>query len=83
MFMSEFPRQKKVSVSSVYRVLKQFYEPKKVNRLTLLEVLCFDEFKSVKQVAASMSFIMMDGQTKQLIDVVENRQLPFLERYFP
>lgn len=25
---------------------------------------------------------MMDGQTKQLIDVVENRQLPFLERYF-
>lgn len=31
---------------------------------------------------ASMSFITMDGQTKQLIDVVENRQLPFLERYF-
>ncbi|PZL77441.1 hypothetical protein CI088_01655 [Enterococcus plantarum] len=42
----------------------------------------FDEFKSVKQVADSMSLIMMDGQTKQLIDVVENRQLPFLERYF-
>lgn len=27
--MSEIARQKKVSVSSVYRVLKQFYEPKK------------------------------------------------------
>lgn len=80
--MSDIARQKKVSVSSVYRVLKRFYEPKKINRLTLPEVLCFDEFKSVKQVAASMSFIMMDGQTKQLIDVVENRQLPFLERYF-
>ncbi|WP_430601696.1 hypothetical protein IGJ02_001670 [Enterococcus sp. DIV0724b] len=80
--MSEIARQKKVSVSSVYRVLKQFYEPKKINRLILPEVLCFDEFKSVKQVAASMSFIMMDGQTKQLLDVVENRQLPFLERYF-
>jgi transposase len=80
--MSEIARQKNVSVSSVYRVLKRFYEPKKINRLTLPEVLCFDEFKSVKQVAASMSFIMMDGKTKQLIDVVENRQLPFLERYF-
>ncbi|WP_071865886.1 ISL3 family transposase, partial [Enterococcus haemoperoxidus] len=80
--MSEIARQKKVSVSSVYRILKQFYEPKKINQLTLPEVLCFDEFKSVKQVAASMSFIMMDGQTKQLIDVIENRQLPFLERYF-
>ncbi|MGM0217629.1 ISL3 family transposase [Enterococcus sp. AZ126] len=80
--MSEIARQKKVSVSSVYRVLKQFYEPKKINRLTLPEVLCFDEFKSVKQVAASMSFIMMDGQTKQLIDVIENRQLSFLQRYF-
>nr|WP_242596161.1 transposase family protein [Enterococcus plantarum] len=37
--MSEIARQKKVSVSSVYRVLKQFYEPKKINRLTLPEVL--------------------------------------------
>ncbi|MEI5992049.1 hypothetical protein A5881_003605 [Enterococcus termitis] len=80
--MSEIARQKKVSVSSVYRVLKRFYEPKRINRLTLPDVLCFDEFNSVKHVAASMSFIMMDGQTKQLIDVVENRQLPFLERYF-
>ena len=80
--MSEIARQKKVSVSSIYRVLKRFYKPKKINRLTLPEVLCFDEFKSVKQVAASMSFIMMDGQTKQLIDVIENRQRPFLERYF-
>jgi transposase len=80
--MSEIARQKNVSVSSVYRVLKQFYEPKKINRLTLPDVLCFDEFNSVKHVAASMSFIMMDGQTKQLMDVVENRQLPFLERYF-
>ncbi|MGM0219417.1 ISL3 family transposase [Enterococcus sp. AZ126] len=80
--MTEIARQKKVSVSSVYRVLKQFYEPQKINRLILPEVLCFDEFKSVKQVAASMSFIMMDGQTTQLLDVVENRQLPFLERYF-
>ncbi|WP_111246978.1 transposase family protein [Enterococcus plantarum] len=38
--MSEIARQKKVSVSSAYRVLKQFYELKKINRLTLPEILC-------------------------------------------
>ncbi|WP_419469606.1 hypothetical protein [Candidatus Enterococcus mansonii] len=41
------------------------------DRLTLPQVLCFDEFKSVKQAAASISFIMMDGRTKQLIDALK------------
>ncbi|WP_251870357.1 transposase, partial [Enterococcus italicus] len=45
-------------------------------------VLCFDEFKSVRGVSGAMSFIMMDGKTHRLLDIVENRQLPFLERYF-
>lgn len=29
----------------------------------LPEVLCFDEFKSVKNVSGTKSFIMMDGKT--------------------
>ncbi|BDZ72267.1 hypothetical protein GCM10025861_27840 (plasmid) [Methanobacterium petrolearium] len=29
-----------------------------------------------------MSFIMMDGQSHQLLDIVANRQLPHLQRYF-
>ncbi|HAP6080370.1 TPA: ISL3 family transposase, partial [Enterococcus faecium] len=45
-------------------------------------VLCFDEFKSVRSVASAMSFIMMDGQSHALLDIVENRRLPYLECYF-
>ncbi|HAQ1429580.1 ISL3 family transposase, partial [Enterococcus faecium] len=48
----------------------------------LPKVLCFDEFKSVRSVASAMSFIMMDGQSHALLDIVENRRLPYLERYF-
>ena len=33
-------------------------------------------------VASAMSFIMMDGQSHALLDIVENRRLPYLERYF-
>lgn len=49
---------------------------------TLPKVLCFDEFKSVRSVDSTMSFIMMDGQSHALLNIVENRRLPYLERYF-
>ncbi|WP_270268165.1 helix-turn-helix domain-containing protein, partial [Enterococcus avium] len=39
-------------------------------------------FKSVKNVSGAMSFVMMDGKTHQLIDIVENRQLNPLRDYF-
>ncbi len=29
-----------------------------------------------------MSFLIFNGQTRKLFDIVENRQLPYLERYF-
>ncbi|MCC4085836.1 transposase [Enterococcus faecalis] len=29
-----------------------------------------------------MSFIILNRQTRKLFDIVENRQLPYLERYF-
>ncbi|EFM76698.1 transposase [Enterococcus faecalis] len=31
---------------------------------------------------SAMSFIMMDGQSHALLDIVENRRLPYLEHYF-
>ncbi|MBL1228610.1 ISL3 family transposase, partial [Enterococcus sp. BWB1-3] len=49
---------------------------------SLPEVLCFDEFKSVKNVSAAMSFVMMDGQSHQLLDIAPNRQLSSLRTYF-
>ncbi|EFU72817.1 ISL3 family transposase [Enterococcus faecium] len=80
--MTEIAAQKNLSVSSVYRIMKRFYRPLNPFRTTLPKVLCFDEFKSVRGVSGAMSFIMMDGKTHRLLDIVENRQLPFLERYF-
>ncbi|MBU5500587.1 transposase, partial [Enterococcus sp. S165_ASV_20] len=63
-------------------IMKRFYRPLNPFRTPLPKVLCFDEFKSVRGVSGAMSFIMMDGQTQRLLDIVENRQLPFLKRYF-
>ncbi|WP_122071856.1 ISL3 family transposase [Enterococcus faecium] len=80
--MTEIAAQKNLSVSSVYRIMKRFYRPLNPFRTPLPKVLCFDEFKSVRGVSGAMSFIMMDGQTQRLLDIVENRQLPFLKRYF-
>ena len=80
--MTEIARQKNISTSSVYRVMKRFYRPLNPFKQTLPKVLCFDEFKSVRSVASAMSFIMMDGQRHELLDIVENRRLPYLERYF-
>ncbi|WP_280739522.1 MULTISPECIES: ISL3 family transposase, partial [unclassified Enterococcus] len=80
--MSFISRLKHVSVTTVLRVLHRFYETKPPQNSDLPIVLCMDEFKSVKNVAGSMSFIMMDGQTKELIDIVDNRQLPNLRNYF-
>ena len=80
--MTEIATQKNLSVSSVYRIMKRFYRPLNPFRTTIPKVLCFDEFKSVKGVLRVMGFIMMDGKTHLLLDIVENRQLPYLERYF-
>ena len=78
----ELDRKKNVSVSSVYRVLKRFYQPLNPFKTTLPTVLHFNEFKSVRQVSGAMSFIILNDQTRKLFDIVENRQLPYLERYF-
>ena len=42
--MTEIARQKNISTSSVYRVMKRFYRPLNPFKQTLPKVLCFDEF---------------------------------------
>lgn len=49
---------------------------------TLPSFLFFDEFKSMKSCSGKMSFVFMNGQTQQLIGVLENRRLAFLKPYF-
>ena len=80
--MTEIAYQKNISVSSVYRIMKKFYRSLNPLKQSLPKTLCFDEFKSVRSVSSAMSFIMMDGDTHELLDILENRRLPYLERYF-
>lgn len=71
-----------VSVASVLRVLSRFDNYFNVDFRSLPKNLCFDEFKSTKDAKGSMSFIYCDADSHDVVDIVENRQLPFLRRYF-
>ena len=44
--------------------------------------MCWDEFKSVASAEASMSFTYCDSITHQLVDVVQDRKMENLVRYF-
>ena len=71
-----------VSHSTVNRVIHDSYEEHPLDYNYLPEVLCFDEFKSVKSAEESMSFIFCDGKNGHLIDIVEDRCLSTLKPYF-
>lgn len=71
-----------VSSSTVIRVLKKVAEPLVCAHLCLPQHLSIDEFKSVKNVLGSMSFLFLDAQNHRLIDVVEDRRKDHLIDYF-
>ncbi len=71
-----------VSPNTVERVMDSFYETQKLYKHYLPEVLSFDEFKSVKSADGAMSFHMCNGITGQTIDIVEDRRLESLIKYF-
>lgn len=71
-----------VSSNTVERVMDSFYETQKLYKHYLPEVLSFDEFKSVKSADGAMSFHMCNGITGQTIDIIEDRRLDNLIKYF-
>lgn len=71
-----------VSPNTVERVMDSYYNLDKTFKNYLPEVLLFDEFKSVKSANGHMSFHLCDGLTGQTIDIVEDRKLLSLMRYF-
>ncbi|MEG1597832.1 MAG: ISL3 family transposase [Bacilli bacterium] len=71
-----------ISVNSVERIIDSFYDIDKVWKNYLPKNLCFDEFKSVKSADGNMSFNMCDADTGNIVDIVENRQLAYLTKYF-
>ena len=62
--------------------MDECYSGFKVNKDHLPETMCIDEFKSVKNIDGAMSFVFADYQTKNIIDIVEDRRLNSLTEYF-
>lgn len=78
----DIARANYVSHSTVSKCVDQSYRLYAPDFNVLPEHLSFDEFKSTKDAKGAMSFILCDLDSSEIIDIVENRQLPFLERYF-
>lgn len=71
-----------VSPNTVERIIDSYYDPIKIHKNYLPKILSFDEFKSVKSADGAMSFHMCNGETGQTIDIVEDRRLNSLVKYF-
>ncbi len=71
-----------VSHQTVHRILHSESLQIKRSYNYLPSFLGIDEFKSVKNADGAMSFILCDVLHKELIDIVEDRRLPSLIRYF-
>ncbi len=71
-----------VSPNTVERIMDSYYNTVKIYKNYLPKVLSFDEFKSVKSADGAMSFHLCNGETGQTIDIVEDRKLTSLIKYF-
>lgn len=71
-----------VSPNTVERVMDSYFDNVKIYKNYLPQILSFDEFKSVKSADGAMSFNMCNGETGKIIDIVEDRRLISLMKYF-
>ena len=78
----DIAKNNNVSSNTVERVMDSYYDSSTVWKNYLPENLSFDEFKSVKSADGKMSFNICDARTGKTIDIVENRQLDKLVKYF-
>lgn len=78
----DIAKDNNVSPNTVERVMDSYYDTLKIYKNYLPPILSFDEFKSVKSADGAMSFHMCNGETGQTIDIVEDRRLFSLLKYF-
>ena len=78
----DIAKNNNVSCNTVERVMDSYYDTVKLYKNYLPNVLSFDEFKSVKSADGAMSFHICNGLTGQTIDIVEDRRLFSLLKYF-
>ena len=81
-FLTSIAKRYYISISSVQRIMDECYPNFKVNKEHLPETICIDEFKSVKNIDGAVSFIFVDYQAKNIIDIVEDRRVNSLTEYF-
>ena len=80
--MKDIGHDNYVSTTTVARFMAMLDNEFNVDFSYLPENLSFDEFKSTKDAKGAMSFIYLNSDNHRVIDIVENRQLYFLKRYF-
>ncbi len=71
-----------VSDLTVLRMMERISKNYRTNWNFLPKILCIDEFKSMKSCPGSMSFICVDGERNQLLEVLEDRRLHNLTAHF-
>ena len=80
--MKDIGNDNYVSTTTVARFMAKYDNEFNVDFSYLPEHLSFDEFKSTKDAKGAMSFIYLNSDNHKVIDIVENRQLYYLKRYF-
>lgn len=80
--MKDIGKDNYVSTTTVARFMAKLDNVFNVDFSYLPEHLSFDEFKSTKDAKGAMSFIYLNSDTHKVIDIVENRQLHSLKKYF-
>ena len=80
--LTSIAKRYNISITSVQRIMDSCYSDFKVNREHLPEAICIDEFKSVKNIDGTMSFVFADYHSKDIIDIIEDRRLHSLTEYF-
>lgn len=78
----DIAKSNNVSPNTVERIMDSYYDTIKIYKNYLPKVLSFDEFKSVKSADGAMSFNLCNGENGQIIDIVEDRRLVSLLKYF-
>ncbi len=71
-----------VSTNTVIRELERWGDNLRPRPSALPIHLAIDEFKSVKHVTGSMSCILMNNHTHEVIDILEDRTQGYLRDYF-
>ena len=68
---------------SVSRIIQIFDEKiRYVPRRPLPEILCIDEIKFEEEYNQKYCCVLYDFKNREIVDIIKNRQLPYLKEYF-